>query len=142
MNRHPDKISSAIYRVNKYLRVQLQRALKEFDITTDQWLVLGKVCDSSGTYNQKELAELCFKERAAITRMLDIMQKKGIIKRGNSPEDRREYLIYATDYGRALYEKTLQSTSQVEKYISEIIKEQEIDELLQLLMKLEDGLKM
>lgn len=141
MNGHRDRISSAIYRVNKCLRVQLQKALKEFDITTDQWLVLGKVCGSSGTYNQKELAELCFKERAAITRMLDIMQKKGMVKRGSSPQDRREYLIYVTDYGKELYERTLESTAKIEKYISEIIKEQEIEELLRLLMKLETGLK-
>ena len=103
MTENREKLSSLIYRINKMLKRDLQEQLKPYGITTDQWMVLRRIYLSSGEYNQKELAEASFRERAAITRMVDIMEKKNLIERRNSPNDRREYLLYITPKGKAAY---------------------------------------
>lgn len=133
-------INSIIYQVNKLLRKQLQTVLNEYDITIDQWLILRKVYYDSGRYNQKELTELCFKERAAITRMLDNMQKRNWIERRNSPEDRREYLIYIMEDGKKLYENTADAVDQMEECISSILKEDEVEELFRMMEHLKTEL--
>ena len=76
MTENREMLSSLIYRTNKMLKRDLQDHLKPYGITTDQWMVLRRVYLNSGKYNQKELADASFRERAAITRMIDLMENK------------------------------------------------------------------
>lgn len=140
MPDYGERLSTIVYRVNKLLKLQIQNSLRDFDITTDQWIVLGRVYHGSGQYNQKQLAEMCFKERAAITRMLDILQRKELLERRNSVEDRREFLIYITDKGNALYRETLGSVAKAEDRVSSILDAQELEEAIRLMKKLENSL--
>lgn len=140
MEHSRETFSTLVYRVNKRLKQGLQEKLRDFDITTDQWIILRKIALDSGKYNQRELADSCFKERAAITRMIDLMEKKQLIYRSNSPTDRREYLLYITDEGRNLYESTLERVSSEYDAIYEVLSKDEVEEAITLLEKLERGL--
>lgn len=140
MGKNRETLSRLVYRVNKLLKQELQSELKPFDITTDQWTVLGQIYHNSGKYNQKELAKISFKQRAAITRMIDLMEKDKLIERQDSPTDRREYLLYITDIGKKLYEKTLPSVEESYDHIYKILKLDEIEIVIKLMSKLEKGL--
>lgn len=140
MSYNREELSAVIYKVNKLLKIQMQNILKNFDITTDQWIVLGKIVHNSGNYNQRDLAEACFKERAAITRMLDIMEKKGLIERRDSASDRREYILYATEKGMKLYEATSVPVQEAEEHVNDILEKDELEKVISLMAKLEEGL--
>lgn len=140
MQHNRDRLNTIIYRINKLLKTQMQNAVRDFGITTDQWIVLGRIYHSDGNMNQKTLAETCYKERAAITRILDILEKRGLIERRDSPTDRREYLLYITGEGRRLYESSLVEVKKLEDHVNESLSEEELSEIMKLLTKLENTL--
>ncbi len=135
-----EQLSSMIYRLNKLLRQQMQNELRGFGITVDQWIALRQVYLKSGNLNQKDLAVACFKERAAITRMIDLMEKKDLIERGVSKQDRREYLLYITDKGSNLYKETESLIIKSHNVFSDVLTESEISSVLNGLLKLEKEL--
>lgn len=86
------------------------------------------------------MAVACFKERAAITRMIDLMEKKDLIERGVSKQDRREYLLYITDKGSNLYKETESLIIKSHNVFSDVLTESEISSVLNGLLKLEKEL--
>lgn len=83
------------------MKNNLLKKIKAFNITTEQWMIINRLFEESGI-SQKELAERTLKDQASLTRTLDRMEKKGIIERRVSPNDRRSFLIYLTNAGRDL----------------------------------------
>lgn len=99
-------LGRALYKSHILMRNTLSKELKDFDITVEQWNVLKYLSEMEGC-NQKDLAKSCLKDRAALTRILDILEKKQIIKRESSPNDRREFLIFLTDSGKKTFSNIL-----------------------------------
>lgn len=91
-----------LYKAHVLTRNTLSKELKDFNITVEQWNVVKHLSEREGC-NQKDLAKRCLKDRAALTRILDILEKKDIIKRKSSPNDRREFLIFLTSIGKKTF---------------------------------------
>ncbi|MFT6708051.1 MAG: MarR family transcriptional regulator for hemolysin, partial [Flavobacteriales bacterium] len=68
------------------------------DITIDQWLVLKSLYDLPDI-TQQQIAEMVFKDYASVTRMIELLVKKGFIKRAMHPTDRRRFLLSVTKTG-------------------------------------------
>ena len=134
-----DSLHSLVYKTNIILKGELQTALKDMDITSGQWVTLKRLSEKDG-YNQKELSKISFKEQAAITRSLDLLEKKGLIERRKSQNDRREYLIYITESGRKLLEEAQPNVNLYRDIISSVLSEDETKTLKSLLNKLCNGL--
>lgn len=75
--------------------------LSSHDITAEQWVVLNRLAEQDGI-TQKELAQRVGKDPTNITRILDQLEKKGLIARRHNALDRRSYLASLTEEGRAL----------------------------------------
>lgn len=73
--------------------------LKDFDVTVDQWLVM-KNLDENEILSQTELAHLVFKDHPTLTRIVDILCKKGYVERAPHPQDRRSYQLHLTKGGK------------------------------------------
>ncbi|WP_145033707.1 MarR family winged helix-turn-helix transcriptional regulator, partial [Micrococcus luteus] len=52
---------------------------------------------------QKELAWIADKDQANLTKILDILERKHLVRRSRNEEDRRSFLIYITEEGRKLH---------------------------------------
>lgn len=124
-----------VYKARLLMKNRLQKTLKDYDITTEQWVILSGLYTKEG-YNQKDLAERCLKDRAALTRILDILERKELIKRENSSNDRREFLVYMTDKGRNLYEEVLPMVTKINQENVSVFSESEFQQLKDLLNKL------
>ncbi|MFA7467298.1 MAG: MarR family transcriptional regulator [Desulfotomaculaceae bacterium] len=96
-----DTLGFIICHADLKMKNNLLRKIKAFNMTTEQWMIMNRLFEESGI-SQKELAERTLKDQAALTRTLDRMEKKGLIKRQISPHDRRSFLVYLTDAGMAL----------------------------------------
>ena len=103
---YEESFGNMVYKARVLMRLKLQKKLKDYDVTAEQWNVLNHIYSKEG-FNQKELAERCLKDRAALTRILDLLEKKELIKRESSPIDRREYLVYLTEKGKSTYNEIL-----------------------------------
>lgn len=73
----------------------------KYDMTTEQWSVLNRLAEQDGV-SQKTLAIRAEKDQTNITRLLDQLERKGLVERTVNPDDRRSFLIMITEKGRAL----------------------------------------
>lgn len=87
----------------KTYRQFAQRRLNDagLDITIDQWLVLNTIAADPGV-SQLEIAERVFKDAASVTRIIDLLIKKGYLLRRSHPVDRRRFTLDLTPEGKML----------------------------------------
>ncbi|MEI0736890.1 MarR family transcriptional regulator [Paenibacillus sp. JTLBN-2024] len=93
-----------VSRTSRALIRYLTAHFKEDDITPEQWTVLKRLGEEDGI-TQKELALVTDKDQATLTKILDLLERKKLVRRGKNKEDRRSFLIFITDEGRELRER-------------------------------------
>ena len=102
-----DKLESVVFymldKAIKSYRQFAQRRLNEhgLDITIDQWLVLNTL-EVDPQASQQEIAERVFKDAASVTRIVDLLIRKGYLQRQSHPVDRRRFTLALTREGKAL----------------------------------------
>ena len=108
-------------------RVYAQKRLsnKGFEITIDQWLVL-KVLNDNPDVNQNELAELVFKDKASIARMIELLVKNGYLTREFHESNRRRYKLTITKKGKQLLKDIIPTVKKNRKNALHDLNEKEI----------------
>ncbi len=79
------------------------RRLAPLELSAAQFIVIANL---AGTDEPKSASDLCkgiSYDAGAMTRMLDRLESKGLIRRNRSPHDRRLMHLELTDEGRAAY---------------------------------------
>lgn len=129
--------SALIGQVGLRIKGELNNAFQEsgVNITSEQWGVLKCLWQEEGI-SQSEIAEKVNKDKASVTRILDIMQKNKLIKRCDDERDRRSYRIYLTDEGKSLEGKLKPVVLATNQRIYRNLNEYERQELQKLLLKL------
>lgn len=89
-------LENSIKAYRKFAQKRIDEA--NFDITIDQWLVL-QFLDQHPGISQKELADAVFKDVASVTRIIDLLVKKGYIGRAFHQTDRRRFELLITEKG-------------------------------------------
>lgn len=87
----------------KTYRQFAQRRLNDagLDITIDQWLVLNTI-ETFPHVSQLEIADRVFKDAASVTRIVDLLIRKGYLQRQSHPVDRRRFTLELTSPGKTL----------------------------------------
>lgn len=88
---------------------RLQKNFRQagLELTVEQWSILVHLWKEDGL-NQQELCNRTFRDKPSVTRLLNNMEKQGLVKRVPSETDKRINLIQLTDSARAL--KSLTTT--------------------------------
>lgn len=94
--------SQLLDRTAKRVKQYAQNHFNEhnFGITVDQWSILKILKFTDCNLSQKELAELCEKDQASLTRIVDILVNKNLVERSIHPQDRRSFFIHLTPSGK------------------------------------------
>lgn len=100
MPGEPVLASGLVLRVARELRTALDQAFADLDLTSQQAGLLVHVY--GGVSSPKGLAELLGTDAAGMTRMLDRLQRKDLLRRVADSRDRRAIVVELTDAGRAL----------------------------------------
>lgn len=108
------------------------RVLKPYDITPEQWSVLLMIVDRGGI-NQKEVAAAAAKDQPTTARIVELLQKKSFITKSMNKNDRRAFLLYATEEGKALIENTLTLEQQVIDTAVTGLKPEQLEQLREML---------
>jgi DNA-binding MarR family transcriptional regulator len=106
----------------------VSQRFKPFDVTPEQWVVLCKLSSKDGI-SQKELSLLAEKDQPTLTRILDCLYKKQLIRRDANAQDRRSFLVTITDAGRKLQQELIHIEKQV---LAETMKEVSEEQFNQL----------
>lgn len=96
------EIGVYIDRTYKVVRQDLINRFKnaQLDITPEQFVILSKL---EGTeMSQTDLASDSFKDKPTVSRILDLLVKKGFVTRQQDPSDGRRYIVSLTDEGNTL----------------------------------------
>lgn len=97
--------------IDRTLRIIKLNYLKAFkdagvNITAEQWVLLDTLYKKNGI-SQTDLANGSFKNAPTVSRIIDLLCKKGLTERQRFENDRRRYKIFLTDHGKACYEKII-----------------------------------
>lgn len=114
--------------LNRQFNIFLNRELAGTELNATEFMYIGYLYQNDGIA-QDDLARKFLVDKAAITRTLKNMEKKGFIRRVKSEEDGRERHIYLTDKACG-YEKLAESIQK--KYIGaagDLLSEQKQREL-------------
>lgn len=85
----------------KTYRQFFQNQLKKqgFDITLDQWLILHTIMEYPEA-SQNEIAERVFKDKASVTRIIELLVQNGYLTRAIHPSNRRKFQLDITAKGK------------------------------------------
>ena len=82
----------------------IERELQPLGITAAQFVVFNSIAKGRGC-TIGELCRVLGYDSGAMTRLLDRIEKKGLVRRVANPDDRRSYLIELTEQSAALVPK-------------------------------------
>lgn len=125
--------------VNRKVLRYLSVNLKKYNITTEQWSTLLHLSEKDGI-NQKQLARELDKDQATLVRILDILERKKIAIRKQSPEDRRSFLVYITPEGKKLKQEIYPFIEDVFKQITNGISKEQLVLFIDTLNKIEENI--
>ena len=95
-----NSIAFNISRVGVLLRRALIHALKEYNVTPEQWQVILTLYNQTKPLSQREITYVTTQDRHAMSRLISRLQKNGWIEKTKSPDDSRATLISLTSKGR------------------------------------------
>jgi MarR family transcriptional regulator, organic hydroperoxide resistance regulator len=103
----PDKSLGYLIRdVHRAFVRELVGALEPYNISAAQWAALRVLWEEQGL-TQVQLAERMRTEKAALTAVLDSLERKGYIARSRDQHDRRKSNLYLTRAGQQLKDDLL-----------------------------------
>ncbi len=127
-------------RMQKKLLRYLNRSLESYNITLEQWVVLSTLAEQENI-NQKTLSLKSGKDPASLLRILDILERKYLVKRGVDKLDRRAFLLQITAQGKSLVENVAPFIEERFKEITADIPNDEVSVFKQVLKKMDDNLE-
>ena len=94
-----------------------------------------------GPTTQKQLADLCMRDAATMSRNIDRLEKAGLLKRENNPGCRRSYLICLTEEGKEKAKQVQKIFRELDERIWGDIPEKEMEQLYETLLRIERNLE-
>ena len=113
---------------------------KGYDITPEQWAVLNRLWEQDGL-SQVELAERTFKDKPSTTRILNLLEQKGVVHRRRDAEDGRVIHVYLTKTGKNLKAKLVPCAEEVLVKSGKDLTNEQLAQLRHLLAKIVKNLE-
>ncbi|MEK5238160.1 MarR family transcriptional regulator [Paenibacillus sp. FSL L8-0470] len=108
---------------------------KGYDITFEQWTVLNVLYTESGLI-QTEIAIKTYKDKTNLTRILDVLSKKGYIVRETHDKDRRSTRIYLTDAGKKMFHDLIPCVKSINEQFRKGISDEDFEVFMNVLDKI------
>lgn len=95
-----------IHRVYQASRNEMFRLFRQAgeEVTPEQWAVLIRLWERNGR-PQSDLSDSTFRDRPTMSRILDVMEERGLLQRRVDKDDARVRLVFLTRKGRELERK-------------------------------------
>ena len=126
-----------IERTAKRLKRAFQQTLTtlEAGITVDQWVVLDLVQKQRGM-SQQEIGDATAKDRPTVTRIIDKLEAKRLVKRKPGKGDRRKFGIYPTAKGTKKVEKLMPKVEEFRLAHFDGLNDKDVQALLRIMDKI------
>ncbi len=128
------KASTAIAR-----RMQKKFNTAGINLTIEQWSVLYHLWKEDGR-SQQELCNATFRDKPSITRLIDNLEKLGLVKRVSDEKDRRINKVFITKNAQKLQEETMLMAEETLNEALEGVPADQVDMCKEVLQKVYDNL--
>ena len=98
---------------------------KGLNLTKAQMIVLRILSQNDGIV-QNKLAFITNRDKASLTRLIETMEKKELVKRSTSTKDKRVKIVHITDSGIALLENARPYLKEIINKVQENVSEQDL----------------
>lgn len=100
----------------KKIRNSLQKRFNEsgIDLTVDQWVLVDHIARDEGI-SQNALAEITYKDPPTVTRIIDLLEKKGFVERRMAAGDRRKFNIHMTPKGLQIRDEAFPVVAEIRR---------------------------
>ena len=115
---------------------KLNKKLSPFNIAIEQRATL-EIIKFEKDVNQTKIAELLGKDKTTISRSLNSLEKKGLIKKSEISGDKRSNRVELTKLGEKILEDTIEEVSSYRESLNEKLTKEEIEAFFKILDKLE-----
>ena len=105
------------------------------DISLDQWMVLGPIWELESA-SQKELGEICLKDKTSITRIIDALEEKNLVVRVEDQIDHRVKRVVLTNAGKQLFYDVLPIMERTREDVRANISDNDIEIFKSVLSKI------
>ena len=124
----------ALIRTADLVRRVVGRVLEPYDITVQQYNVL-RILRGAGEQGLPtlEIGERMVEHAPGVTRLLDRLEVKGLVRRQRCPEDRRQVLCWLTPAGTELVERLDEPVDSADAEAVAMLGPEEQERLLRLL---------
>ena len=109
---------------------------ESLDLTLDQWAVINILTEHNGKLNHSELSNIMMKDRPTLTRIIDILCKKGLTERKASESDRRVLNVILTKQGEGKVKEGYPIVAQVRSDLEAGLEKQDYEDLRRILAKI------
>lgn len=135
----PGPLTNAIVRVARLHRMLAAQRLRQIGLHIGQELLMMQLWEV-GPQSQTDLVRALGSDAATITRSVRRLEQTGFVRRRPSPTDRRATIIEATAASRSVRHEIERIWSELEASTIEGLTQDQQDEALVVLQRIEDGL--
>lgn len=123
-----------LYKIAQYMQEEFDSFFKNLHIRGRHFVVLHVVIHE-GPLAQQALCDGLWIDRATMVGVIQKLARLGLVKKRSHPQDKRSYLISATEKGQVFYRQHQENFARLEKKLFPQMTEQELEELKVLLRK-------
>lgn len=120
IEKHRFNLSGHLWGINRSHKIYLEHYAESLDITLGQYPYLVTL-NYDENFNQDEIAKLFQVDKCGVSRTLKKLEKKGLVKREQDPENRRSNIICLTDKGSEIATFLKQKDDEWEEFVYENI---------------------
>ena len=143
-----DQIKSGLSDLEKSVLPWLGRTMKAMDYfivdtfsahglaLTKAQMILLKVLSANDGLPQSNLAFITNRDKASLTRLIDTMEKKGLVERSSSNNDKRIKLVVITESGKKTFKKALPVLMEITRNVQHNISKSELETTINVLKKI------
>jgi DNA-binding MarR family transcriptional regulator len=97
------------------------------NLTADEWAILANLTMLKDGQFQQQLADRTCKDKAAMTRLIDGLEKRGLAKRVPDEKDRRQKRIFLTQKSRDLMQVLFPVAKKAQLKVQQGVTAEELD---------------
>lgn len=124
-----------ISRVATLMQVGFDRRLKPFGVTRSQWAIMAAIFGKEAE-TAADIAKIWSLDATAVTRLIDRLESKGLVKRTHDTADRRVNRLELTEEGQRLSPILKNEADKNHNHIFGALSESEEKHLRELLAKI------
>ena len=143
VNEYPDgdpaaaEALSTVIRAGQALYDEIDRAMQaSIGVPESALNTLAVIDGAERPLTPSEISDRTFRSSATMTSILDVLERRGWVRRVPNPEDRRSVLVEITDDGHAVTDRFLPGIRKIERAVMGGLSTNELAVLMDILTKI------